>query len=86
MSKPWDLLKLLWTFFLSLKNTFVTCGVKLTYAKLKPLFFTGASTFPGLRKFIAEKSQTTVLALLHIAAHGLASAGCTGQGMKHIIN
>lgn len=39
----------------------------------------GASTFPGLRKFIAEKSQTTVLALLHIAAHGLASAGCTGQ-------
>lgn len=39
----------------------------------------GASTFPGLRKFIAEKSQTTVLALLHIAAHGLAAAGCTSH-------
>ncbi|KAL9979660.1 hypothetical protein ACROYT_G017357 [Oculina patagonica] len=38
----------------------------------------GATTFPGLRKFIADKSQTRVLALLHIAAHGLAAAGCTG--------
>ena len=44
--------------------------------------FTGASTFPGLRKFIAEKSQTRVLSLLHIAAHGLASAGCTSSGMR----
>ena len=44
------------------------------------LLFIGASTFPGLRKFIADRSKTRVLALLHIAAHGLASAGCTGWG------
>ena len=41
---------------------------------------TGASTFPGLRKFIAEVSKTRVLAFLHIARHGLASAGCTSLG------
>lgn len=39
----------------------------------------GAATFPGLRKFIAEKSKTRVLSFLHIAAHGLASAGCTAS-------
>lgn len=39
----------------------------------------GATTFPGLRKFIAEKSKTRVLSLLHISAHGLASAGCTSS-------
>ena len=48
------------------------------------LLFTGASTFPGLRKFIADRSKTRVLALLHIAAHGLASAGCTGWGTASI--
>ncbi|KAH9513475.1 hypothetical protein Btru_033156 [Bulinus truncatus] len=36
----------------------------------------GASTFPGLRKFIAERSKTRVYSLLHIVQHGLASAGC----------
>ncbi|KAK6964983.1 deacetylase Atu3266-like isoform X1 [Biomphalaria glabrata] len=36
----------------------------------------GASTFPGLRKFIAEKSKTRVYSFLHIVQHGLASAGC----------
>ena len=48
----------------------------------KCFLFSGATTFPGLRKFIADKSQTRVLSLLHIAAHGLASAGCTGWGMQ----
>ncbi|XP_041378420.1 deacetylase Oant_2987-like [Gigantopelta aegis] len=38
----------------------------------------GAATFAGLRKFIAEVSKTRVLAFLHIANHGLASAGCAG--------
>ena len=45
------------------------------------MFVKGAATFPGLRKFIAEKSKTRVLSFLHIAAHGLASAGCTASGM-----
>ncbi|XP_059141750.1 deacetylase Atu3266-like [Physella acuta] len=36
----------------------------------------GSATFPGLRKFIAESSKTRVLSFLHIAQHGLASAGC----------
>ncbi|XP_076087490.1 deacetylase Oant_2987-like [Mytilus galloprovincialis] len=36
----------------------------------------GESTFPGLRKFIAEKSHTRVLCFLHIVQHGLASSGC----------
>lgn len=36
----------------------------------------GSSTFLGLRKFIAERSKTRVLCYLHIAAHGLAAAGC----------
>lgn len=40
----------------------------------------GASTFAGLRKFIAEKSITRVLAFVHIASHGLAAAGCAGFG------
>ena len=47
-------------------------------------FYTGATTFPGLRKFIAEKSKTRVLSLLHISAHGLASAGCTSLGIDII--
>ncbi|KAJ7378992.1 hypothetical protein OS493_018786 [Desmophyllum pertusum] len=42
------------------------------------LLLSGATTFPGLRKFIADNSQTRVLSLLHIAAHGLAATGCTG--------
>lgn len=61
----------------------VTCTCTEVYVK-RPLYLSfalGATTFPGLRKFIAEKSQTRVLSLLHIAAHGLASAGCTGWGM-----
>ncbi|XP_013396505.1 uncharacterized protein LOC106163459 isoform X2 [Lingula anatina] len=36
----------------------------------------GCGTFPGLRKYIAEKSKTRVLAFLHISAHGLAAFGC----------
>ncbi|PVD37034.1 hypothetical protein C0Q70_04027 [Pomacea canaliculata] len=36
------------------------------------------STLPGLRKFIAEGSACRLYAFLHIAAHGLASAGCAG--------
>ncbi|XP_064642399.1 deacetylase Oant_2987-like [Lineus longissimus] len=40
----------------------------------------GATTFQGLRKYVAEKSKTRVYAFLHIAAHGLASAGCSGHG------
>ena len=38
----------------------------------------GAMTFAGLRKYVAEKSRTRVLALLHVACHGLAGAGCAG--------
>ncbi len=38
----------------------------------------GASTFLGLKKFIMERSRTNVKAFLHVANHGLASAGCTG--------
>ena len=40
----------------------------------------GASTFNGLREFIAKKSLTRVLAFIHITMHGLASAGCSGFG------
>ncbi|XP_052760379.1 deacetylase Oant_2987-like isoform X1 [Mya arenaria] len=35
----------------------------------------GASTFMGLRKYVMERSKTRVKCLLHIAMHGLASAG-----------
>ncbi|XP_064598947.1 deacetylase Atu3266-like isoform X2 [Liolophura sinensis] len=38
----------------------------------------GASTFLGLKKFIADRSHTRLLAFLHIASHGLAAAGCSG--------
>ena len=38
----------------------------------------GCMTLPGLRKYIVEKSQTRVLALLNIACHGMAGAGCSG--------
>ena len=38
----------------------------------------GCMTFPGLRKFIAERSKTRVLAFLNIACHGMAGAGCSG--------
>jgi len=38
----------------------------------------GALTFPGLRHFIIERSRCQVLAFLHLAAHGLAAAGCSG--------
>ena len=40
----------------------------------------GASTFQGLRKFIAEPSKTRVLSFIHITMHGLASTGCVGFG------
>ena len=40
----------------------------------------GASTFPGLRKYIKETSTTRVLSFIHICMHGLASAGCSGFG------
>ncbi|KAK6176221.1 hypothetical protein SNE40_014545 [Patella caerulea] len=40
----------------------------------------GACTFPGLKKFIAERSETRLLCFLHIASHGLAAAGCSGFG------
>jgi len=40
----------------------------------------GASTFAGLREFIAKKSTTRVLCFIHICMHGLASAGCSGFG------
>ena len=38
----------------------------------------GCMTLPGLRKFIVDKSQTRILALLNIACHGMAGAGCSG--------
>jgi dihydroorotase len=38
----------------------------------------GAMTLAGLRHFVAEPSQTRVLAWLHAAAHGLAGAACAG--------
>lgn len=37
----------------------------------------GATTVNGLRRFIADKAKTRVLAFLNIAAHGLAAAGCS---------
>ncbi len=40
----------------------------------------GAMTFAGLRHFVAERSDTRVLCLLHIAVHGLAGAGCADAG------
>ncbi len=40
----------------------------------------GAMTFAGLRRFVAERSSTRVLALLHVAAHGLAGAGVADAG------
>jgi dihydroorotase len=40
----------------------------------------GASTFNGLREFIAKKSNTRVLSFIHITMHGLASSGCSGFG------
>ena len=41
----------------------------------------GCGTVKGLRKFIEERSKCRLYAFLHIAAHGLASAGCAGLGM-----
>ena len=41
----------------------------------------GCMTLPGLRKFIVEKSQTRILALLNIACHGMAGAGCSGADL-----
>ena len=42
--------------------------------------FSGASTFPGIRKYIIETSKTRVKCLLHIALHGLAAVGCASGG------
>ncbi|XP_061196886.1 deacetylase Atu3266-like [Saccostrea echinata] len=36
----------------------------------------GASTFQGLRRYVAEKCKARVLSFVHIAQHGLAAAGC----------
>ena len=36
----------------------------------------GAATFPGLKHFIMKRSNTRIKSFLHIADHGLASAGC----------
>lgn len=36
----------------------------------------GAATFPGLKHFIMKRSNTRIKSFLHIANHGLASAGC----------
>ena len=38
----------------------------------------GAMTYPGLKHFIMDKSRTRIFALLHVACHGLAGAGCSG--------
>lgn len=46
-----------------------------------PLGSAGASTLAGLKHFIAEPSTTRVLALINISLHGLAAAGCSGQGL-----
>ena len=48
------------------------------------IHFAGASTFPGLKKYIIDQCKTRVLAFLHIAQQGLASAGCVGIG-NHLI-
>ncbi|EDO48889.1 predicted protein [Nematostella vectensis] len=42
----------------------------------------GATTFQGLCKYVAEKSQTRVFAFVHVANHGLSSAGCTKEGFS----
>ena len=39
----------------------------------------GCMTYPGLRRFIIERSESRVLTWLHIACHGLAGAGCSGE-------
>ncbi|GAB1602270.1 uncharacterized protein LOC115230581, partial, partial [Argonauta hians] len=39
-----------------------------------------AATFAGLRKYVAEQRKTRILSFIHIATHGLASAGCSGEG------
>ncbi len=41
----------------------------------------GAMTFAGLRHFVAARSNVRVLAFLHVASHGLAGAGCSGDGI-----
>ncbi|KAL8601680.1 hypothetical protein ACOMHN_033856 [Nucella lapillus] len=38
----------------------------------------GCATLDGLRKFIGDQNKCRLLALVHIASHGLASAGCSG--------
>ena len=40
----------------------------------------GCMTFAGLKHYIIDRSDTRVLAFLHIAVHGLAGAGCSGTG------
>lgn len=40
----------------------------------------GSATIAGLRHYVAASSQTRVLAMLNISAHGLASAGMSGMG------
>ena len=45
----------------------------------------GCSTVKGLRKFIEERSKCRLYAFLHIASHGLASAGCAGLSISHCL-
>ena len=39
----------------------------------------GWMTVAGLRHYVKDRSRARVLGLLHIAAHGLAGAGCSGN-------
>ncbi len=41
----------------------------------------GAMTLEGLRRYVCDRSRTRVLALLHVAAHGMAAAGCADAGI-----
>lgn len=34
----------------------------------------------GLEKYVKDACKTRLFALVHIAAHGLASSGCAGDG------
>ncbi len=48
---------------------------------LMGILLAGATTYPGFQKYVVESCETRVYTLLHIALHGLASAGCAGIGL-----
>ena len=48
-------------------------------------FYSGAGTLAGLAHFIRDQSKTRVLAFVHVAAHGLAAAGCAGFGKDFVV-